>query len=108
MTEPKEDDKNMQEFLDSLLDDAFKDSPTFAAGRFAWKPFDGPGGCGFIKKISGGKIKGDVVKQKLGTGHQQRKHLSTITHEPISIEISMGMGREMWDWVKTNGGLLPD
>jgi phage tail-like protein len=73
---------------------------SFAAGRFAFG-IDGTF-AGFIKKCSGGITKGDVVTHKLGTTNFERKHLATISHEPLTIEVSMGMGKDLWDWIKSS------
>jgi phage tail-like protein len=73
---------------------------SFAAGRFAFG-IDGEF-AGFIKKVSGGTIKGEVVTHNLGTSNIQKKHLATISHEPLDIEISMGMGQNMWAWIKSS------
>lgn len=73
---------------------------SFAAGRFAFG-IDGEF-AGFIKKVSGGTIKGEKVTHNLGTSNIQKKHLATISHEPLDMEISMGMGKNMWDWVKSS------
>jgi hypothetical protein len=58
--------------------------------------------AGFIKKVSGGTVKGELVKHNLGTSFYQKKHLATIAHEPLTIEVSMGMGQPFWDWVKAS------
>jgi hypothetical protein len=73
---------------------------SFAAGRFAFG-IDGQF-AGFIKKVSGGTIKGEMVTHNLGTSNIQKKHLATISHEPLDMEISMGMGKNLWDWIKSS------
>jgi hypothetical protein len=73
---------------------------SFAAGRFAFG-IDGKV-AGFIKKVSGGKTVGEVVKHNLGTHNIQKKHLATIKHEALDIEVSMGMGTELWQWIKAS------
>jgi phage tail-like protein len=73
---------------------------SYAAGRFA---FDVDGKfAGYIKKWSGGVTKGEVATHNLGTTNIQKKHLATITHEPLTIEIGMGMGKSLWDWIKAS------
>ncbi|WP_428268820.1 phage tail protein [Haliangium sp.] len=73
---------------------------SYAAGRFA---FDVAGSfAGYIKKVSGGVTKGEVVTHNLGTTNIQKKHLATITHEPVTIEIGMGMGKSLWEWIKAS------
>jgi phage tail-like protein len=73
---------------------------SFAAGRFAFG-IDGQF-AGFIKKCSGGTIKGEVATHKLGTTNFERKHITTISHEPLTFEVSMGMGKGLWDWIKAS------
>jgi hypothetical protein len=73
---------------------------SYAAGRFAFS-VDGQF-AGYIKKWSGGVTKGEVATHNLGTSNIQKKHLATITHEPLTIEIGMGMGKPLWDWIKAS------
>ena len=76
------------------------DKRSFSSGRFAM----GINGqfAGFIKKVSGGVVKGELVKHNLGTSFYQKKHLATIAHDPLTLEVSMGMGQVFWDWVKAS------
>lgn len=76
------------------------DKTSFAAGRFAFG-VDGQF-AGYIKKVSGGVTKGEVATHNLGTTNIQKKHLATITHEPLTMEIGMGMGKPLWDWIKSS------
>jgi phage tail-like protein len=73
---------------------------SYAAGRFAFS-VDGQF-AGYIKKWSGGVTKGEVATHNLGTSNIQKKHLATITHEPLTVEIGMGMGKPLWDWIKAS------
>jgi phage tail-like protein len=73
---------------------------SYAAGRFAFG-IEGKF-AGFIKKCSGGVTKGEVVTHKLGTSNFERKHLATISHEELTLEISMGMGQDMWSWIRSS------
>ncbi|NKB82723.1 MAG: hypothetical protein GKS05_12730 [Nitrospirales bacterium] len=73
---------------------------SYAAGRFAFG-IDGQS-AGFIKKFSGGVIKGEVVTHDLGTSPIQRKHLATISHEPLTLDVTMGMGKGLWDWIQAS------
>ncbi|MCG8417313.1 MAG: phage tail protein [Proteobacteria bacterium] len=76
------------------------DQRSYTAGRFAFG-VDGTF-AGFIKKVSGGTIKADVATHDLGTSYYQKKNLATIQHDPLTVEISMGMGKPMWDWIKAS------
>lgn len=73
---------------------------TFAAGRFCFT-LDGQT-VGFIKKIDGGTIKGEVATHDLGVDNLQKKHLATISHEPLTMEIGMGMGKAMYEWMQAS------
>ena len=73
---------------------------SYAAGRFAFG-IDGSF-AGYVKKVSGGNIKGEIGEHNLGTSAQQKKHISNIKHEPLTMEIGMGMGKELWDWIKAS------
>jgi phage tail-like protein len=73
---------------------------SYAAGRFAFS-VDGQFAA-YIKKVSGGTSKGEVATHNLGTTNIQKKHLATITHEPVTMEIGMGMGKPLWEWIKAS------
>lgn len=73
---------------------------SYAAGRFAFS-VDGKF-AGYIKKWSGGSTKGEVASHNLGTSNIVKKHLATISHEPLTVEIGMGMGKPLWDWIKAS------
>jgi phage tail-like protein len=73
---------------------------SYAAGRFAFS-VDGQF-AGYIKKVSGGVTKGEVATHNLGTTNVQKKHLATITHEAVTMEIGGGMGKPLWDWIKAS------
>lgn len=70
---------------------------SFAAGRFAFG-VDGQF-AGFVRKVSGGVIKSDVVTHDLGTSYFQRKNLGLLEYEPLTFELAMGMGKPVWDWI---------
>lgn len=73
---------------------------SFAQGRFGCQ-IDGKF-AGYIKKVAGGTIAGELVKHNLGTTYHVKKHLATIEHKPLNITISMGMGQVFWEWVKAS------
>ena len=56
---------------------------------------------GFAKSVSGGNIKGEVATHQLGPDNVQKKHLATIKHEGITLEVGMGIGRVMFDWINS-------
>ncbi len=73
---------------------------SYASGRFAFG-IDGTF-AGFIKKVSAGStdLKSDLSAPALDSS--VRKHLATISHEPLTIELSMGSGPAMWEWIKAS------
>ena len=73
---------------------------SFAAGRFAFG-VDGQF-AGFVKKVSGGAIEGEIADHKLGTSTQERKQLSTVSHEPLTMEVGLGGGGPLWDWIQAS------
>lgn len=75
-------------------------SRSYTAGRFALD-IDGEI-AGYIKSVSGGNIKGEVAVHQLGPDNIQKKHLATITHEPFTVEVGMGMSRGFYDWIKAS------
>ena len=68
-----------------------------AAGRF-FLSIDGQA-AGFVHKVSGGATRAEVVTETVGPENSLKKHIATIRHEPFVIEIGMGMGRAIYDWM---------
>lgn len=73
---------------------------SYSAGRFALS-IDGAT-AGFIKKCEGAFTKGEVVKHNLGTSFYAKKHLATISHEPLKMDIAAGMGKPLWEWIQAS------
>ena len=71
---------------------------SFTGGRFNLV-LDGSDNLGFVKSIKGGNIKGEVATHSLGAENIQKKHLATIIHEPITIEVGMGMSKGFYEWI---------
>lgn len=74
---------------------------SYTGGRFGMV-LDGSEMVGFVKKVSGGNIKGEVVSHNLGPDNVQKKHIATISHDPLTVEIGMGMGRGMYEWIRAS------
>jgi phage tail-like protein len=70
------------------------------ATRFALS-IDGEA-IGFVKSMSGGAIKGVVATHDMGPNNVVKKHLATVTHEPITVEVGMAMGKPLYDWIKSS------
>jgi len=54
---------------------------------------------GFCKKASGGGMKGVIATNPLGPDLLVKKHLANIEWEPVTIEVGIGMGKAMSDWI---------
>jgi hypothetical protein len=71
---------------------------TYTAGRFA---LDVNGeNAGFLKKFSGFAMEADIVSNDLGPDNVQKKHVSNIKWTPAKATIGIGMGKEMYEWIK--------
>ncbi|MEE9133459.1 MAG: phage tail protein, partial [Gemmatimonadota bacterium] len=69
-------------------------------GRYALVVDDAP--LGFVKRVSGGTIKGEVAVYNLGPENVQKKHLATITYDPFTLEVGMGMSAGFYDWIRAS------
>jgi hypothetical protein len=76
------------------------ESRSFTGGRFMLD-IDGQV-AGFIKKTSGGNIKGEVTVHNLGPDIYQKKHLSTITYDPFTVEVGTGMSKGFYEWIQAS------
>ena len=73
---------------------------SYTAGRFALD-LDGAI-AGYVKSVTGGNIKGEVAVHQLGPDNIQKKHLATITHEPFTVEVGMGMSKAFYEWIRAS------
>jgi hypothetical protein len=74
------------------------DQRTYTAGRFALDV--GGERAGFLKKFSGLAMEADIVANDLGPENVQKKHVSNIKWTPGKATIGIGMGSEMYSWIK--------
>ena len=72
---------------------------TYTGGRFAFMS-DGGEMLGYVKKFQGGIIKGEVGTHQLGPALIQKKNLTTISYEDMTVEIGMGMSKGMYEWIQ--------
>lgn len=72
---------------------------SYTGGRFALN-VDGLGMLGFVKKFSGGTIKGELATHNLGPPNIQKKHIVSIIYEPITVEVGMGMSAGFYEWIR--------
>lgn len=75
------------------------DTRSYTGGRFAFL-VDGLGMLGFVKKFSGGTIKGELATHNLGPANIQKKHIVGIIYEPITFEVGMGMSAGFYEWIR--------
>lgn len=71
----------------------------YGAGKYALE-LDGIK-CGWVSDVEGGNAVGDVVAEKVGGDHLQRKHIGSVKYEEISFKVGSGMCRELYNWIET-------
>lgn len=75
------------------------DQRTYTAGRFM---LDVNGvNVGFVKKFSGLAMEADIATNDLATDLVQKKHVSNIKWTPAKATIGIGMGKEMYQWIRS-------
>jgi hypothetical protein len=74
------------------------DQRTYTGGRFALD-INGDN-AGFLKKFSGLAMEADIVANDLGPENVQKKHVANIKWTPGKATIGIGMGNEMYQWIK--------
>jgi phage tail-like protein len=55
--------------------------------------------AGFIKSVDGGSIMAEVISQIPGPGSFTKKQLGAIKYEDITMQIGLGMGKPIYDWI---------
>lgn len=60
----------------------------------------GKSDAGYVRKVSGGGMKADVVEHKLGPINFAKKQISTVNWEEVKFEIGIGMASEVYKWMK--------
>lgn len=74
---------------------------SYTSGRFA-VDVDGFN-VGYMKSCSGvGTVDGDIAVNDLGPDKQQKKHLANWKWAPGKMEVGIGMGKGMYDWIKAS------
>ena len=58
--------------------------------------------AGYVRKIDMGKLSGEVVENNLGGSNRIKKHVVKMKHDPISFEVGVGMGFEIYNWMKSS------
>jgi hypothetical protein len=54
---------------------------------------------GFLKSIDGGAIHAEVINESLGPTDFVKKHIGPPKYEPFTIQIGLGMGSSVYDWL---------
>ena len=73
---------------------------TYAAGNFQLV-LNGAA-CGFLKSIDGGTPVGEVVSVPADPSHFAKKHLGGVTYSPLALQLGMGMGKELYEWISAS------
>jgi tail tube protein gp19 len=71
---------------------------TYTAGRFALD-INGEN-AGYLKKFSGLAMEADIATNGLGPDNVEKKHVSNIKWTPGKATVGIGMGHELYDWIK--------
>lgn len=71
---------------------------SYTGGNFALDV--GGYNVGYLKKVSGGGMKADVVENKLGVANIVKKHVAKIGWEEVKFEVGIGMGLGAYSWIK--------
>jgi len=56
---------------------------------------------GSVQSFEGGSATGDVVVEKVGLDHIAHKHLAGVKYEDITVTVGTGMGKDLYEYVKT-------
>jgi phage tail-like protein len=72
---------------------------SFTSGKFAIE-LDGKI-AGWLISAEGGHAVGDVVTEKIGPDHIQRKHIGAVKYEDITISCGSATSRALEGWVKS-------
>jgi len=70
---------------------------------------------GMLEAVSGGAISADVITEKLGLDHLQKKHLAGVKYEDLALALGFGLDPSVYQWISSswkaaytrkNGGLI--
>lgn len=70
------------------------------ASKFALELNDTPGG--WLHSAEGGHASSEMVVEKMGTDHLQRKHAGVVKYDDISLTFGTGMSRQLYNWVSAS------
>jgi phage tail-like protein len=58
--------------------------------------------AGWVWSAEGGHATSDVIVEKLGPDHIQKKHIAGVKYEDISVSCGTGMSRAFYEWIKAS------
>ncbi len=70
----------------------------YMAGKFALD-LDHAGLSGWLYSAEGGQASAEVVVEKMGPDHYQRKHVGSVKYDDLSIACGVGMNKLFYDWL---------
>jgi hypothetical protein len=76
------------------------DSRSYRSGAFAMTL--GGSAPGYIRKCDLGKLSNEIIVHNLGGTIRQKKHAGKMKHDPIKIEVGVGMGKDLYTWIKNS------
>jgi phage tail-like protein len=56
--------------------------------------------AGWVSSVEGGHATSDVVVEKLGPDHIQKKHIAGVKYEDITVNCGTGMSKGFYNWIK--------
>ncbi len=58
--------------------------------------------AGWVWSAEGGHATSDVVVEKLGPDHIQKKHIAGVKYEDITVACGTGMSKAFYEWIKAS------
>ena len=74
------------------------DQRSYTGGNFRLEV--GKVDAGYLRKVSGGGMKADIAEHKLGPDNVVKKNVAKIGWEDVKCEVGIGMGNELYQWIK--------
>jgi len=74
------------------------DKRSYVAGKYGIE-LDGIM-AGWVWSAEGGHATSDVVVEKLGPDHVQKKHIAGVKYEDLSVQCGTGMSKSFYQWMK--------
>src|SRR5436190_1215887 len=76
------------------------DRRSYTSGNFMFT-LDGVK-CGFLKKVSGGAMTADVIKEGTGGGYTIHKHIGGPHFEDFELQVGFSMSRALYQWIEAS------